>query len=449
MLPANVSGEYSRVINIQSLQALSHPTNELEKLCIHCGLCLPTCPTYCLTKSERSSPRGRLKLIRNSREHGNSYTKEFVAEMYFCLECLACESACPAGVPFGSYMESARAAIAEKKVLPLVTRILRSAMLKWSFKTRPRLVFISRVLRFVATSSKIKVFEPFRRAASKLGLPIRLVGLIPDGRIESVSSMRQIQPATSTGSKKLRVGFVTGCVMDISYSEVNVDTVELLRRFGCEVITPENQWCCGSVHAHQGEMVYARDMAADLMEKFEVDKLDVLVANAAGCSGFLKKYAALFQQNDPSRDKAMAFAGKVLDVVELLDALTRERYDLSLTIEYQNKRVTFDDPCHLIHAQKVRHAPRNVLRSIQKLDFVELPESDWCCGSAGIYNITHHAESMQLLDRKIRHIQSIGADIVITSNPGCMIQLKHGLAEHGLRTDVLHIVTYLRRALAA
>jgi len=423
---------------------------DLLKLCIHCGLCLPTCPTYALTKSERSSPRGRLKLIRHNREHGGPFSKEFLSEMYFCLECLACESACPAGVQFGSFMESTRAEITAQKVLPLRTRMIRAAFLNWIFQARPRLKFMSWLLSKGKTVGGARIFKPLYRLGKRFGLPVRLLGLIPDSSSHtSLTQISEFLPASEGSTQRLRVGFVTGCVMDISFADVNLDTVALLRDLGCDVVTPKNQWCCGSVHAHQGELEVAQRMAEDLLKSFDIDSLDAIVLNAAGCSGFVKKYGKLFEADNELHVRASAFSKKSVDVVELLDELLRGRSDLRLNPMYQNKRVTFDDPCHLIHAQKIKSAPRAVIRSIPGLDFVELPEADWCCGSAGVYNITHHDDSMKLLDRKIRHVAAIRADIVLTSNPGCIIQLKHGLAERGLKTEVLHLATFLRRALAA
>ncbi len=436
--------------NIPDNHTPALPSAELLKMCIHCGLCLSTCPTYVLTKSERSSPRGRLKLIRASREHEQEFSREFVDEMYYCLECLACETACPAGVPFGSYMESVRTEITAHGHLPLWTRISRAILVNWTFRTRRRFEFVSRMLSLMRTIAERLLSGARHEHLKRLGIPVRLLGLIPrPPRKSDLPEVHEFLPTFSAGAPPLKVGFSKGCAMDVFYEAVNTDAIELLRELGCHVFVPPGQWCCGSLHAHQGEHAYAMARAREFLPHFDQESLDVIVTNAAGCSSHMKKYYHLFEGDNDGQARARGFAAKVVDVVELIERLTRDRDNLVVNREYVGRRVTFDDPCHLVHAQKIRHAPRNILRSIPQIEFVELPESDWCCGSAGIYNIFHHKESMQLLDRKIGHIKAIGAEIVITSNPGCMIQLKHGLVEHKLNTDVLHLVTFLRRALAA
>lgn len=357
--------------------------------CIHCGLCLPTCPTYDATKRETSSPRGRIALMRavaNGELPADS--RQFADEMYFCLGCLACETACPAGVNYAGMLETARAQVGGRKFL---NWLLAPARLRTLLRIQIPPDMLPRKLRQLYELRP----QPSRR--------------FPIAQVE--------RPATV----RYRVGLLTGCVQDIAYADINRDTVDVLLANGCEVVTPRAQVCCGALAAHNGESRLAGRLALQNREAFK--DVDVIVVNSAGCGAFMKHHHK-----------------NVKDVCEFLFEIGLHPSSLRLP----PCRVTYHDPCHLVHGQKISRQPRELLRSICEL--VELPESTWCCGSAGIYNITQPDMSMALLERKMKNVAATGASIVATGNPGCIGQLRYGAKKFGVPVEVVHPVTLLARA---
>jgi glycolate oxidase iron-sulfur subunit len=425
---------------------LAHLDYSVLQQCMHCGLCLPTCPTYDETKLERNSPRGRISLMRAIADGELELTKQFGEEMYYCLGCLACTTACPAGVNYAALFEVARADIETSGVLDKPKRnVIRWLTVKFIF-TRPRLLrFVGRLLYFY-------------QAIGLQGLvrKLRLTALLP-------KSLRELEPLTPTvrrhfsdalireietpPQRRYRVGLLTGCVQDLIYSELNRDTADVLLAHDCEVFTPRLQSCCGSLHAHNGELELAREMARRNIIALErsagsLEKLDAIISNAGGCGSHLKNYAHLLHDDHVFAKRAALWSKKLKDIHEWLTSIGIRR---PATAPYA-ERVTYHESCHLCHGQKITRPPRDLLRAIPGLDFVELPESNWCCGSAGIYNITQPEMSKKLLDRKLGHVARTGATVVASANPGCSVQLEAGLRQAAKDVRVVHPISLLAEA---
>jgi glycolate oxidase iron-sulfur subunit len=410
--------------------------------CMHCGLCLPTCPTYDATKVERHSPRGRISLMRAIADERLETTKTFADEMYFCLGCLACMTACPAGVNYAELFEHARAEAEASGVLNSPWRkLVRAFAIRWLFMDLRHLRLVGRVLRMY---QRLGLQTLVRRCGVLKLLPRRLQELeaiTPD--IQPKFSAELIPVVTAAiGPKKYRVAMLTGCAQDLIFSDINRDTVEVLARNGCEVFTPPRQLCCGSLHAHNGEWELARQLARKQLEQFPPDQFDAIITNAGGCGSHLKHYRKLLADDLAYCDRAVLWDKKVKDIHEWLMETGIQRPANQAPAQV----VTYHESCHLSHGQKITAQPRQLLALIPNLRLVELPESTWCCGSAGIYNIVQPAMANQLLDRKLRHIQSTGATIVANGNPGCLLQLINGAKHQGLKLRVVHPITLLAEA---
>jgi glycolate oxidase iron-sulfur subunit len=410
--------------------------------CMHCGLCLPTCPTYDATKVERHSPRGRISLMRAIADGRLDATRTFADEMYFCLGCLACMTACPAGVNYAELFEHARAEAEASGVLKSPRRnLIRAFAIRWLFMDLSRLRLVGRVLRVY---QQLGLQTLVRRSGVLKLLPKRLQELeaiTPD--IQPRFSAELIAPVTpAVGTKKYRVAMLIGCAQDLIFSDINRDTVEVLARNGCEVITPPKQLCCGSLHAHNGEWELAQQLARKQLEQFPPDQFDAIITNAGGCGSHLKHYHKLLADDPAYRDRAALWDKKVKDIHEWLVEIGIQ----PPTNHAPPQLVTYHESCHLAHGQKITSQPREVLGLIPNLRLVELPESLWCCGSAGIYNIVQPEMANQLLDRKLKHIKSTGASIVANGNPGCLLQLINGAKQQGLKLRVVHPITLLAEA---
>jgi glycolate oxidase iron-sulfur subunit len=421
--------------------------------CMHCGLCLPTCPTYDATKVERNSPRGRISLMRAIADGQLEATKTFAEEMYFCLGCLACQTACPAGVNYAELFEHARAETEQSGALRSPKRnFIRSLTLKWLFMDLRRLRFVARVLRayqrlglqsFVRGCGILKLFPERLR---------ELEAMTPE--IQSRFSAEIIAPVTpAIGEKKFRIALLTGCAQDPIFSNVNRDTAEVLARNGCEVVTPPNQSCCGSLHAHNGEWESAQQLARRNIDQFPPEQFDAIITNAGGCGSHLKHFSKLLADDPVYRDRAKQWDKKVKDVQEWIVEIRVEgrgsRVEGTAASSVGDSSplvVTYHDSCHLCHGQKITAQPRELLRGIPGIKLVDLPESSWCCGSAGIYNLTQPEMAGELLRRKLGHIKSTGAQVVATANPGCLLQIINGARTEGLPLRVVHPITLLAEA---
>ena len=408
--------------------------------CMHCGMCLPTCPTYVETKRERNSPRGRIALMRSIADGELEVTKGFADEMYYCLGCLACQTACPAGVKYVELFETARAEIERSGVLDGMQRGF------WRWLTLEVLFMRPRLLRLVGWGLRVWQGTGLDKVLRK----VSFFGLLP-------KAMRELEPQTpamcgafsdaliaeveeAKGERKYRVGMLTGCVQDLAFSDVNRDTVEVLMANGCEVVTPRAQSCCGSLHAHNGAVELARELARRQLDAFDVEGLDAIITNAGGCGSHLKQYGHLLHDDARYAKRAKLWDSKVKDIHEWLAMIGIRRPEGKVEGVTE---VTYHESCHLCHGQKVVGQPREVLKAVPGVVLKEVPESNWCCGSAGIYNITQPEQSRKLLERKVGHIRSTGAAMVATSNPGCHLQLQNGGCE------VTQPVTLLAKAYRA
>ena len=411
--------------------------------CMHCGLCLPTCPTYDATKLERNSPRGRIALMRAIADDRMEVTPSFGEEMYFCLGCLACMTACPAGVNYAELFEHARAEVESKGVLNNPQRgVIRKATLSWLFMDHGRLQMVGKAMQLWQDTGLQGLLR--KSGVTKL-LPKRLRELeAMTPTVQPKFSDELIDTVTpATGTKRFRVALLTGCAQDLLFSDVNRDTAEVLARNGCEVYTPSNQHCCGSLHAHNGAWDLACELARKNLDQFPPHQFDAIITNAGGCGSHLKHYHKLLHDDPRYAAAARDWDSKVKDIHEWLAkiGITEPK------AEGQPKQtVTYHESCHLCHGQKISSQPRQVLRKIPGLQLVELPEASWCCGSAGIYNLTQPEMAGQLLERKVDHILTTGAQVVATGNPGCLLQVLNGLKDRGVGIRVAHPITLLAEA---
>jgi len=427
------------------LKALNY---SVVQQCMHCGLCLPTCPTYDATKLERNSPRGRIALMRAIADDRLDVTKAFGEEMYFCLGCLACQTACPAGVNYAELFEHARAEIEQKQVLENPKRnFIRGFTVGWLFMDLRRLELLGKVLRLY---QQLGLQLLLRHSGLLRLMPKRLrelEAMTPD--ICTKFSAELIAPVTSAiNERKYRVAVLTGCAQDLTFSDVNRDTVEVLAQNNCEVITPPEQSCCGSLHAHNGEWTLAQQLARRNIDQFPPEQFDAVITNAGGCGSHLKHYAKLLADDPTYLKRAALWDTKVKDIHEWLGEI-KVQSPKSKVQSPEPTPVTYHESCHLTHGQKVVNQPRAILRTIPGLKLVELPEANWCCGSAGIYNLTQPEMAGQLLDRKLKHIKSTGATTVATANPGCLLQLINGAKAQGLALRIVHPITLLAEAYRA
>ncbi|MBI5835519.1 MAG: (Fe-S)-binding protein [Armatimonadetes bacterium] len=442
--PTNESADASPMVGFDLLDAPQY--GDLLN-CMHCGLCLPQCPTFALTGRERSSPRGRIQLMRGVADGALEISEVFSQEIYFCLGCLACMTACPAGVQYGSMLEAARTQIETSRFRRNEPAYRRFGRLVRGCVRRLPFAMFERLPLFRLAGRALYLYERtgLRRLLHRLGLPPGQLGqmeqLLPavPARLSSETLPEVAEPV---GAVKHRVGLLLGCAMDVMCSPENEATVRVLQRNGCQVVTPRDAGCCGALHAHAGELAKARQMAKLVIAAFERAEVDAIVMNSAGCGAAMKDYAHWLHDDPKWGERARAFSAKVLDLTEWFD-----RHGLDTAgMKPLGKVVTYHDACHLHHAQGVIFEPRRVLAKVPGVHYVELNEANWCCGSAGVYNVTHFAESVQLLDRKMANIAATGADVVVTSNPGCLLQLRYGIKRHSLKMEAWHMAEYLDRA---
>jgi glycolate oxidase iron-sulfur subunit len=432
-------------VNTKPLRLAQMDYSMLQQ-CMHCGLCLPNCPTYDETKLERNSPRGRISLMRAIADEEIKLTRTFAEEMYFCLGCLACTTACPAGVNYAELFEVARADIETSGVLANPQRnFIRWLTVKFIF-TRPRLLRLAGRLLYLYQVSGLQTLARGSRLTTLLPESLReLEPLIPSvKRHFSDALIREIE---TPAQRRYRVGLLTGCVQDLIYSDVNRDTVDVLLVHDCEVATPRRQFCCGSLHAHNGELELAREMARRNIITLEntvgsLDQLDAIITNAGGCGSHLKNYEHLLGDDPVFAARAAVWSRKLKDIHEWLAMIGIRRPQIAA----KKEKVTYHESCHLCHGQKITRPPRELLQAIPGLEFAELPESNWCCGSAGIYNIVQPEMSRKLLNRKLGHVQATGATIVASANPGCSIQLEAGLRKGASSIKVKHPISLLAAA---
>ena len=416
-----------------------HPAYEDYSRCVHCGLCLNHCPTYRLWHLEADSPRGRIFQMVRVEQGEAAVNDSFVEHIDKCLDCRACETACPSGVEYGKLVEFARARIATEYRRPWRGRLARRIAYRGILPHPGRIALLARLLRLYQRSG-------LQAVARKSGL-LRALGLAErEALLPQIDKQfffrRRGQTFPATSELRARVAFFAGCVAQVTFSQLNEATIRVLTANGCDVVVPREQVCCGALAAHAGDREAARQVARRNLQAFPIGEFDAILTNAAGCGSTLKEYSHLFAPGEPEYDAAKAFEAKTRDVTEFLATL-----GLVTPLQPQPVRVTYQDSCHLLHGQKVREAPRALLRAIPGLQFVELPYSDICCGSAGVYNITQTEASLELLAEKMRHAAATGATTIVTANPGCLLQLRAGVALQGGKQEVLHVMELLDRSL--
>jgi glycolate oxidase iron-sulfur subunit len=416
------------------------PQYSVYSHCVHCGLCLNHCPTYRLWGREADSPRGRIRQIELVDQGKLELGDAFVTHIDRCLDCRACETACPSGVEYGRLVETARAQIEQHYKRPLRSRIARNFVYRKLLPYPQRIARVARLTRFYQRSGLATV-------ARSTGI-LRLLGLqereklLP--QIDSkffFSELGQTFPAK--GKRRARVALFAGCVAQVTFSELNRATIRVLQANGCEVVVPTAQLCCGALPNHAGVRDVARDLARANFAAFPLGEFDAIITNAAGCGSTLKEYTHLFPEDSPEHAQAAQFAAKMRDATEFLA-------EIGLTAKLRGVplRVTYQDSCHLAHGQKIREAPRKLIRAVPGVEFVEMPLADQCCGSAGVYNVTETEASLELLARKMESVEQTQTQAIVTANPGCILQLRAGAGIHGPKHEVLHVVELLDRALA-
>ncbi len=419
---------------------------ELERLmesvdasCIKCGFCLPKCPTYRETGLESASPRGRIHLMKLVAK-GRLQPADIDAQLDLCLGCRACETACPAGVKFGRLLEAGRERTRRVKYLTRWQRQQQEIFYSGLLLHLKRLDLLVDVLwlyqasglRWLVQNSRLlHLFSP---AWSEVEL------LLPE--LPSPLVRQRLHEWTRpVGREQRRVGFLTGCIMRSVFADANAATVRVLAKHGCRVVIPRQIGCCGALHAHHGDLATARLLAQHNIRVFEGYDLEAVIVNSAGCGAMLKEYGHLLAHDQVYAQRASAFSGKVKDISEFLAGLTLNRQMAQLPL-----RIAYDDPCHLLHGQGISREPRQLLQQIPGVALVPFKEADWCCGSAGTYNLMQPEMSRRLLDRKLQHIAAVDPDVIATGNPGCLLQLAWGVKRAGLRAEVLHPIELLDRA---
>jgi len=418
--------------------------DELEN-CMRCGFCLPVCPTYIQSGyDETQSPRGRIALMKGIVNGEIEPDEDIEQTLNECLGCRACEPACPAGVNYGFLLEEARDIFNEYKKHPLPVKVLRKVVFDDLFPKQNRMEFLTSLLGIYQRTGIQKV-------AQKSGI----MKVLP----ETLSTMEKIIPKVSTKkeirnkstyysseeSSKTKVAFFKGCLMDTMFTETNKSSIKLLQEIGCTIVIPETQNCCGALHGHSGEKSKAKELAKKNIIAFEEENIDFIITNAGGCGAFLHDYNHLLKGDPEWAERANEFASKIKDITSILVELNLDKMNLSLPKQV----VTYQDSCHLRNVQNVSTEPRKLLESINGIEYEEMNDAKRCCGSAGIYNIIQSELSMQHLDYKMEKVKETKATTIVTTNPGCLLQMKLGIEREGFsdKMRAVHIVDLLREAL--
>lgn len=417
------------------------PQWDFYSKCIRCGLCLNACPTYRELGVEMDSPRGRIYQMIQVEKGNLPLGESFVQHIELCLDCRACETACPSGVEYGRLVEAARGQIERHYKRSPVAKFLRELFFYEILPDKKRLEIAGKLLRLYQRTGVEKLAMPFLRLLpAKLANAARL-----SPRMETPffnGHLGEVVPPV--GPKRFRVAFLSGCIANLAFARLNEATVRVLARNGCEVIIPRDQGCCGALHVHAGIRDLARDLAKQNIRALDADAegFDAIITNAAGCGSVLKEYPQLFAEEEKEfMEPARAFSGRIKDVTEFLAGI-----DFNRDFGTIKARATYQDPCHLLHAQRIKSAPRKLLAAVPGLELVELKEVEVCCGSAGIYNVAHNEMAERLLAAKMRRIEESSAELILTANPGCMIQLRAGVAQSSTPRRVMHVVELLDEA---
>ncbi len=404
--------------------------------CVHCGFCLQACPTYLELGMETDSPRGRIALIEALSSGRAQPVPRLLRHLDLCLQCRACETACPSGVPFGRIMETARATVVESGARPLAWR-LRIAALRQVLPHPRRLNLLMSALRLYQHT-------PLRA----LLRGSRILRLLP-GRLDAMERSLPELPATrfhvaaQPPELSRSVAMLTGCVMPHLFPRTHDATIRVLNRLGYRVVLPREQTCCGALSMHAGDRAFARDLARRNIDAFLDAAVEAVIVNSAGCGSTMKEYGELLDDDPAYRRRARQLAAMTRDVLEFVAA-----HDLGTLAEVR-RIVTYQDSCHLVHAQRVLTAPRAIMASIPGLDVREMAAPDRCCGSAGLYSFVQRGMSARLLHAKMEDVVATGATIIATANPGCMTQLEAGLRQRSIDGSVVHVIELLDEAMRA
>jgi glycolate oxidase iron-sulfur subunit len=429
---------------IQGFVGPDQPREDILQRCIRCGLCLPTCPTYVETLSESSSPRGRIHLIEQVAT-GRLDVRDpgFAEQMYQCLDCRACEAVCPSGVEYGQLVEAARTQIERARPRPLRQRAVRLVAFDGLLADVGRFRRAAALLRFYQRGGVRWLARKSGLLATKrLGM---MENLLPEVPASFVVPDGQVYPPVGQVPRRGRVALLAGCAMSTIFADTDRATIRVLTRKGFEVVLPAGQQCCGALTIHAGDLDRGRMLACANMLAFEDAQADYVITNAAGCGAALKEYGRLFAADPAWRERAADFTSRVRDVTELLgDLLAAGELDTGWAS--QPMRVTYQDACHLVHAQRISRQPRELLRAIPGLELIEMEEAALCCGSAGVYNLTRPAMAARLGQRKLRAIAATGAEVVVTANPGCALHLRALLRQAGSPVRIAHLMDVLDAA---
>jgi glycolate oxidase iron-sulfur subunit len=412
------------------------PDKDLLSDCVHCGFCLPACPTYVLWGDEMDSPRGRIYMMNKSAKGEAPLDQRFRLHMDNCLGCMACMTACPSGVQYNKLIEDTRAQVERNIPRPTSDTLFRKllfATFPYANRLRllalPMLVYQRAGIQKLVRRSGLLRFIPERFRAMESLLP-----RVPTNLFRSLP--RHVQPLSKP---RLRVGMLTGCVQQVFFQHVNEATVRVLTAEGCEIVIPPAQACCGALMVHSGLEEQASHFARQMIAAFEAAGVDAIVINAAGCGSTMKEYGHLLRDDPAWAARAAAFSAKCKDISEILTSLPTQtpRHPLPM-------RVAYHDACHLRHAQAIYDQPRELLATIPGLEVAEIEEANLCCGSAGVYNLLHAETANQLGDRKVENLLATHAEAVVSANPGCLLQLMNGLRRRGLDAmPAFHMVELL------
>ena len=426
------SVQHSEASLPSSFDAHHPPEKKYIDDCVHCGFCLPACPTYVLWGNEMDSPRGRIYMIKKASEGEAPLDDRFRQHMDNCLGCMACMSACPSGVLYNRLIEPTRAQIERKTRRSLFDRLFRKLL----FATFP----YPKRLRVLALPLLVYQWTRLRTLIEWFGirklLPKQVTAL--NTLLPKLSNVFEKLPANvhPRGVPRRRVGMLSGCVQQVFFSRVNAATARVLAAEGCEVVIPPEQECCGALMLHSGLETDAIAFAKKLIAVFEMANVDTVVINSAGCGSTMKEYGHLLRDDSVWADRAASFSAKCKDISEFLCELEPQALRNPLKL-----RVAYHDACHLQHAQGVRDQPRRLLKAIPGLDLAEIPEAHLCCGSAGIYNLLEPETARELGDRKVSNLVSTYSQAVVSANPGCLLQLMSGVHRHGIAAmPAFHLV---------
>lgn len=404
--------------------------------CVHCGFCLQACPTYLELGMETDSPRGRIALIDAISSGRAAPTPSLLSHLDLCLQCRACETACPSGVPYGRIMETARANVMESGDRPFA----------WWARALAMRAILPHQRRLAALMTGLRLYEGSRvqRLVRRTRVLDRLApGLAAAERSAPNVPARAFKPPPQAPGLARSVALLTGCVMPHLYPRTHVATIRVLNRLGYRVVMPEDQTCCGALSMHGGDRRFARDLARRNIDAFLAADVEAIIVNSAGCGSTMKEYGDLLAADPEYGAKAARFAAMTKDVLEFV-----AEHDLG-ALGPIAETVTYQDSCHLVHAQKIAQAPRTILRAIPSLELREMAAPDRCCGSAGLYSLVQREMSSRLLARKMDDVRATGASTIATANPGCVMQLEAGLQQRHIRGRVVHVIELLDEAMAA